>query len=747
MQFRSTGIRLATAVTAVLAVTALGAGTLATAPAAFAATPGVTSGPAATNDQPGALPFYPEDSSLGGTGTTGFLMYSFTNDGTRELHWTSYANGAVTKLQVPEDGGWAQSGTDVVGIGDEGWTSQMRALTLRNMADPSAPGVDIDLRALDANYVAVLSPTSVLAQVTKGDGTAELHVVSKDGTDTTTREVTGLPADATDFYTSAPVKGGIAFVGYETGPAGARTGGRAVIDVTAGTVSETYAAAESGFGFSGLMLSDSHVAWLDYKAGIGLFVTSVDRATREEKQTTLGARDDEWHYELVGGWLVYGNAWRPVRAVSLTTGETRDLLDKGSGSSSDADGSAVVQGSRAADGTGLFRVAAAADGTPTVTKVAQAGAPAPVGVEIEQVHVADVADLDKTGGTVTMGWTLSRPDARLDLTLTHVATGKEFRATVAAPATGNRFDYTWDGTIGGVDAPNGRYAIEAEATSLDGAGEPAYQGWEMWVVRANNPHDYTNNGSTDVLARDAAGVLWRDDLRDRPVGGQVKPAERTRIGAGWNTYKQIEAVGDLNGDKAGDLLGLDGSGVLWHYLAKGDGTFTPRARVGAGWGVYNQLTGGSDLNGDGRADLVATDTTGVLWFYKGTGNAAAPYAARVKVGAGWGVYNQITAVGNIVGSAHGDLVARDKDGILWLYQGTGSPTAPFAPRVKIGAGWGAFSQLVGAGDLDNDGRPDLIAYGAGGTSVYRSTGSVTAPFSRQTTPLYAGEGTKFNTVV
>ncbi|MGW1544471.1 FG-GAP repeat domain-containing protein [Streptomyces sp. NPDC002309] len=105
---------------------------------------------------------------------------------------------------------------------------------------------------------------------------------------------------------------------------------------------------------------------------------------------------------------------------------------------------------------------------------------------------------------------------------------------------------------------------------------------------------------------------------------------------------------------------------------------------------------------------------------------------------------QITALGNIAGSAAGDLVARDTAGVLWLHQGNGA--GGFVTRVKIGTGWNAFSQLVGAGDITGDGRPDLIAYGSGGTSVYRSTGTVTDPFSRQKTPLYAGEGTKFNSI-
>ncbi|WP_275467207.1 hypothetical protein [Streptomyces noursei] len=54
---------------------------------------------------------------------------------------------------------------------------------------------------------------------------------------------------------------------------------------------------------------------------------------------------------------------------------------------------------------------------------------------------------------------------------------------------------------------------------------------------------------------------------------------------------------------------------------------------------------------------------------------------------------------------------------------------------------------LGAGDVTADGRPDLIAHGANGTYVYRSTGSPTAPFSRQATTLYAGEGGRFNAVV
>ncbi|KAF2774605.1 hypothetical protein [Streptomyces sp. OM5714] len=41
-------------------------------------------------------------------------------------------------------------------------------------------------------------------------------------------------------------------------------------------------------------------------------------------------------------------------------------------------------------------------------------------------------------------------------------------------------------------------------------------------------------------------------------------------------------------------------------------------------------------------DLVARDSAGVLWLYRGTGSASAPYAARTKIGGGWNTYNVLS---------------------------------------------------------------------------------------------------------
>ncbi|MER7955540.1 FG-GAP-like repeat-containing protein [Streptomyces sp. NPDC096030] len=727
MQHRTAGsARLATAVAAVLAVTALGAGTLATAPAAFAATmPGPAAAEAA---QATDLPTIPEGSHFMGSGPSGFLV---SLDSASVL-WTSYASGQQTVIAEPVDGGSDISGGDVVVLGKGRYPDTWYRVTLRDMANPSAPGVEIDLNALGASYVAALSPTSVLANIRQSDDTMELHIVTKDGATTTTRKISGLPDGVGYFGPTTRIRGDFATIDYDSR--------RALIDLKEAKVVKT---SDDG---SPLLFPDDPLVWTE-PGDTGLRVIHVDRETGERRETVVDATGP-LQTALVGDWFVYGKEGETATAVNLVDGRKTVIAANATQLSTATDGSVLLADSREGEGGAFFRVTATGDGVPVLTRVADIVVGD--GPTIEEVHVPARVDLDSTGGKASLGWTLSRPDARLQVVIEHTSTGRRYTRFADSPTGDGHFSFAWDGAIDGVDAPDGAYRVTATAMPTD-SNEPSDSGsWQMTVTRTANPHDFTNNGSTDVLARDAGGVLWRDDLRDRPLGGQTRTAQRAKVGTGWNTYKHIEAVGNIAGAAHGDLVGVDGSGVLWRYLGKGDGTFTTRVQVGGGWQVYNKITGGSDLDADGRADLLATDAAGGLWFYQGTGVASEPFKPRVKLGGGWQIYNQITAVGNVTGQGAGDLdagdlVARDKDGVLWLHPGNGRGN--FAARVRIGGGWQAYSQLVGAGDVDSDGRPDLIAYGAGGTYVYRSTGSATTPFApRTSTDLYAGEGTKFTSV-
>ncbi|MEW1695634.1 VCBS repeat-containing protein [Streptomyces sp. NPDC091278] len=196
-------------------------------------------------------------------------------------------------------------------------------------------------------------------------------------------------------------------------------------------------------------------------------------------------------------------------------------------------------------------------------------------------------------------------------------------------------------------------------------------------------------GLGDVVGRDKSGVLWYYDRRTGVRGGTY--AARVRVGAGWNAYDRIVGAGDLNGDKLVDLVARDKAGVLWFYAGTGSQTtanrFKAPVRIGGGWQTFDRLAGGADLTGDGRADLLARDKAGVLWTYPGTGRATAPFGKPVRVGAGWGAYDQLVVTGDVTDDGKADLVARDRSGVLWLYQGTSSS------RQRIGGGWNTYDLL------------------------------------------------------
>ncbi|MGW8766539.1 FG-GAP repeat domain-containing protein [Streptomyces sp. NPDC055815] len=742
------GRRLAAALLTLSTVTAV-TGTLVSAPA-FAATT------AEGRCAPTAAGLLPVGAEIVSTGAYGYVTTCTDENGATALEW-HHTDGTVSTLSGPNG---YDSSSDYMLTGDGSM------FTAYNPTTSDYAGLNMGVFGYDAQLVGAAGPVLyVSAPAPAGAAGRELwQLESVNGFVRKTKITNTVSNDVFD-YTELAHK--VVGVGKDPNgrPAvlvlikGTRDIGvgeptpyalEALVPVSTGTPIQqewTHGAGDWDAGATGA-LTEKYRAWVTNVAGApqlrvrgsGGFSKDLVLSDVAGQPVVAGIIGDTVLYAARRDPHAGPEVLTPLYAVNVTTGGVGSkVLENVSSVAHAPDGGLLVRGtSSTADG--LFRIGADGTGRPAVATVVETGRQ--LGVKVTGSSVPASVNLEKATA-VPMEWSLSRGDADVEVTLRHAATGRKFVAHLVNPVSGNTFRLTWDGVLEGISAPNGAYTWSMKATPSDGTA-PATVSGGFTVTRKANPHDVNDNGSTDVLARDASGVLWRDDLFDWPTGGRADTAKRTKVGTGWGIYRQIEAVGTIAGSPVGDLIALDGTGVLWQYQGKGDGTFATRVKVGSGWGGYTKLAGGSDLNGDGRSDLLATDAAGGLWFYKGTGSATAPYATRVKVGGGWGIYNQITAVGNIAGSSAGDLVARDTSGVLWLYQGNG--TGGFGTRVKVGSGWGAFSQLVGAGDIDTDGRPDLIAYGAGGTYVYRSTGSATAPFTRMATSLYAGEGSKFNSV-
>ncbi|WP_326670885.1 FG-GAP repeat domain-containing protein [Streptomyces sp. NBC_01257] len=173
------------------------------------------------------------------------------------------------------------------------------------------------------------------------------------------------------------------------------------------------------------------------------------------------------------------------------------------------------------------------------------------------------------------------------------------------------------------------------------------------------------------------------------------------IGEGWGIYNTLVGPGDLTGDGKGDLLARDSSGCLYLYRSTSDEflpsdpSFASRVKVGGGWGLYDRLVGAGDYTGDGRADIVARTPAGELYLYSGTGNTSAPFRARVRVGPGWQIYSKLAAIGDVDGDGRGDLLAADRSGHLYRYSSTGAApgSGTFRARALVGGGWNTYRDL------------------------------------------------------
>ncbi|MFD3726704.1 FG-GAP repeat domain-containing protein [Streptomyces sp. NPDC058671] len=741
MQYRSS-TRLLAAVTAVVAVTA---GTALTTVPATAAPVTAIQAPA----QAAAAVTLPHPTEIVSAGATGYLTSVVYPSGT-EYRWTDYVDGATKSLTAPRTSFMGAQSDIVFSRKDREVVYWVNDMT-------SSDNVRYGLSHNDQRYAlrGVAGETLVMSRTDQDTGVLDVNLLSRASGTTTIRDVTVIPGNARlgRVWASTP---GIALLQYSTGTGAELRTFLVAVDTATGQAVDGPRQTHSEQTGSDAFVSRTHWAWIErtdtHRVQLVTAVRGVDapEVTTDLGQASTGAPID---VNLVGNWVTTAesngrtatvtSALFPVTARSLADpGTTVKLLDHVSSTATAPNGDLYARGGTVAQGEGIYRIHPGDDSVPVATLVADTDTP--TALALTSTDVPSTVDLDKNGGKATLQWQLSRENASGKVTLRHVRTGK----TVEFPfenQDGVRRE--WQGTLAdGVLAPNGDYTWQLDAKPLNGIGPDLRKTGTFKVTRSAGLHDYDDNGAPDLLSRDASGRLWRDEVRKTSSSTDYWSPESKLVGAGWNGYNEIEAVGNVAGAPAPDMVARDASGVLWLYLGKGDGTFAGRTRIGSGWNAYNKITGGSDLNGDGWSDLLAGDTSGVLWAYQGTGNWSAPFRGRTKVGGGWGGMNQITAVGDVAGTPRGDLLARDTAGVLWLYPGaTGSS---FAARVRVGSGWGAYTHLVGVGDVDRDGRNDLFAYGKSGSFVYRGTGVAAAPFGpRESSSVYPATPTPRHPIV
>jgi hypothetical protein len=196
-------------------------------------------------------------------------------------------------------------------------------------------------------------------------------------------------------------------------------------------------------------------------------------------------------------------------------------------------------------------------------------------------------------------------------------------------------------------------------------------------------------------------------------------------------------VSDVNGDGNPDVLVANYSGnSIGVFLGNGDGTFKAQQTVATP--VQPKFISVSDLNGDGKPDLIVSahgggNTVNVL-LGNGDGTFSAPQVVPGLAASNIFTYG-ITA-GDLNGDGRPDLVdVVDIGGAIDLNVVLGNGNGTFGPVETIPTTGSAYSVLIS--DMNGDGKTDLVAIDRNGAAdVFLGNGDGTfEPQETFTLPL------------